>query len=108
MLGSRQRLIALHVHVNVSLDDLRNFVDAVGTAAMLRRSKATRPAISAADCGNLFRICRHDDVLQLRTGAGRVIDMSEHRATVDLAQDLPGQSRGRKPRWNDCDCFHLR
>src|ERR1035438_3520460 len=37
MLAPGQRLIALHVHVNVSLDGLRNFVDAVGAAAMLRR-----------------------------------------------------------------------
>jgi len=54
MLGPGQRLIALHVHVNVSLNGLCHFVDAVGAAAMLRRRQATRPAILAANGGNLF------------------------------------------------------
>src|ERR1035441_542490 len=53
MLAPGQGLIALHVHVNVSFNGLRNFVDAVGAAAMLRRGQATRPAILAANGGNL-------------------------------------------------------
>ena len=63
MLRPGQRLIALHIHVNISLDYLRDFVDPLGAAAMCRRRQPTRPAILAADDCDLFGIRSDDDIL---------------------------------------------
>jgi hypothetical protein len=45
MFTSRQRLIALNIDVHISLDRLRDLMDAIGAAAMLGRSHAAGPAV---------------------------------------------------------------
>ncbi len=62
MLRPGQRLITLHIHVNVSLNYLRDFVDALGAAAMCRRRQPTRPTILAADDCDLFRVRSYDHI----------------------------------------------
>ena len=56
MLAARQRLVALHVDVNVGPDLLRDFVNAIRSTAVLGRGQAIVPAILPADGGNFLRV----------------------------------------------------
>ncbi len=106
MLAARQRLITLHVDVDVGIDGLRDFVNAIGAAAMLGRGQAIAPAILPADGGNLLRVGCHDDILQLGAGARGFVNMREHGTAGDVAKDLARQPGGGESGRNDGDGVH--
>ena len=106
VLAPGQRFIALHVDVHIGLDGLRDFVNPLGAAAVLGRGHAAVPAVLAAHGRDLLRIGRHDHVVELRAGAGRSVDVSEHGLAGDLTKNLARQPRRGQARGNDGDSFH--
>jgi hypothetical protein len=106
VLTPSQGFVTLHVDVHIGIDGLCDLVDAVGSAAMGRRGQADAPSVGAADRRDFFRVGSDDDIVQRRTRSRRGVNVRQHRAAVDLTQDLSRESCRSKPGGNDGDSFH--
>ena len=103
VLGLEQRLVALDVDVDLGGDALGDGVDAVGAAGEVGRGELDGPAVGAAEGGDLLGVGGDDDVVELRAGAGGLVDPGEHGAAGDLAQDLAGQAGGGETGGDDAE-----
>jgi hypothetical protein len=98
--------IALHVDVHVGIDGLRDLVNTVSAAAMIRRGQADTPTVVAAYRRDLFGVGGDDDVMQCRAGSSRPINVRQHGRAVDVAQNLEGEPGRSEPCGYDGNGFH--
>src|SRR6267142_5298877 len=106
MIGMRERLVALHVDVNVGGNGLRDFVHAIGAAAVGCGGQARRPSVALTDRHDLVGIGGDDHVGECAASACSFIDALQHGLAGDLAQDLARQAGGGDARGNDGNNFH--
>ena len=82
---------------------LRDGVDAVGAAGQVGRGELDGPVVLAAELGDFVGVGGDDDVVELRAGAGGLVDPGEHGSAGDLAQDFAGQAGGGEAGGDDSE-----
>ena len=103
---SDQRLIALHVDIDIGGLAAGNFVYSLRAAAVRTRSHLRLPAMGAANLQDFLGIGRDDDLRQQRRRSHRLVDDSDQRFACNLAQHLARQTRGSQAGRNDGNRFH--
>jgi hypothetical protein len=103
VLRLEQGLVALDVDVDLGRNALGDGVDAVGAAGEVGRGELDGPAVGAADGGDLLGVGGDNDVVELRAGAGGLVDPSEHGVAGEIAQDLVRQAGGGETGRDDAE-----
>ncbi len=101
VLGFEEGFVALDVDVDFCIDELRDGVDAVGSAGKVGRSELDGPVVLAAKICDLVRVRSDEEGVELRAGSGGLIDPGEHGASGDGAEDFAGKAGGGEARWDD-------
>jgi hypothetical protein len=103
VLGFEERLVALDVDVDIGGEMLGDGVDAVGSAAEIGRGELDGPVVAIAEFDDFFGVSGDDDAVELRAGAGCLVDPGEHGPAGDGAKDFAGETRGGEARRNDAE-----
>jgi len=77
VIGTKERLVALDVDVDVRVIELGDGVKAVSAAGEIRRGEFDGDVEVAAERGDFFRVGGNEDMVELRAGAGGVYDPGE-------------------------------
>src|ERR1700676_4886836 len=106
MLWPSQRLVALHIPINIGWHSGRDLMYPLGARTRPRRSHARDKSLLLAEADDFIRIGGDDDLVQRRTPPHSLIHPRQQWDAGDLAQHLAGQARRSQPRRNHSDNFH--
>ena len=106
MFGPGERLIPLDVEINIRSDVVRDFMDALGAAAMVRRSHPGVPSVFLADVHDVLRVGGDNHFREKRRGGNATINLAHHGEAGEIPKRFAWQAGGGKPRRNHRDCFH--
>ena len=90
--GTQERLVSLDVDVDVCGVVLGDGVDAVGAAGEIGAGHDEGPRVVVAERGDFFGVGGDEDGVELRAGAGGVVDPGEHWPAGDFAKNLARES----------------
>ena len=106
--GREQRLVALHVDVELGGDLVGDLGHAVGAGAVrLLRHHHIRAELGR-DIGDAVVVGGDDDLLGQAAAAGGFPDPLDHGPALDAGEALAGKAGRAVARGNDDDGFHLR
>jgi hypothetical protein len=100
---AQERLVALHVDVDVRIDALRDGMDAVRATGKIGRCDLHRDTQPAAERNHFVGVRGDQDLIELLARAGSIDHPGEQGAAGYLAEDLAGQTAGGEAGGDDAE-----
>ena len=110
MLGAGERLVSLDIQVDLRFDGLRDFLHALGPAAMRAGSEARVIAARLAEFEDFLAVGgdQHIFLRQQRRRSDRFIDARDQGNARNLPQRLASHAGGTNASGNDGEDAHAR